>query len=96
MALVRTNISEEGITSIIGVDRISELGMLAITSNCYYCQLLVTANVRSLLILSTLMMEAVRSFETSVLTRATRYHLSEDGILDSHPHENLKSYNFHL
>jgi hypothetical protein len=45
-------------------------------------QLLVTANVITIsLIVSTLMMEAICSFETSVLTRATRRHIEEDGIL---------------
>jgi hypothetical protein len=33
MALVRTDISEERITSFITVTRIGELGMLAVTSN---------------------------------------------------------------
>jgi hypothetical protein len=43
-------------------------------------------------ILVTLMMEAIRSFETSILTRATRRNIPEEGILHSHGRENLKSY----
>jgi hypothetical protein len=38
------------------------------------------------------MMEAMRSFEASVLTTATRHHISEDGIIHRHRRENLKSY----
>jgi hypothetical protein len=44
-------------------------------------QLLVTANVPSLLILLTLMMEAILPFDISVLTRGTRCHITQDGIL---------------
>jgi hypothetical protein len=47
-------------------------------------QLLVTANVvLSSLILSALMMESTHSSKKSVLTRSTRRHIVEDGILHS-------------
>jgi hypothetical protein len=38
------------------------------------------------------MMDGIRSSETSVLTEATRHHISKDSILHSHGSENLKSY----
>jgi hypothetical protein len=44
-------------------------------------QLLGTANIPSSPILSTMMMEAIHSSETSVLPSATRCHFPEDGIL---------------
>jgi hypothetical protein len=79
----KTHVAWEIITSIIRVT-IGELGTtLAATTNYVFLhsilQLLVTANVPSWPVLVTLMMEAIRSPETSVLTR--RRNIPEDGIL---------------
>jgi hypothetical protein len=77
------------------VEKMSELGTtLAVTSNrstlCF--SLVVIANVvPSSSIPITLMMEAIHSTETSFLTRITRRHTSEDGILHIHCCKNLKS-----
>jgi hypothetical protein len=60
---------------------------------CYGVWLLATANVvAKSLILFTMMTEATRSPETSVLTRATRRNIPKDDILHSHRRQNLKSY----
>jgi hypothetical protein len=101
VVLVRNDVSEDLIASTIRVEGVGELGTLAVTSNWStlrrqflrsVLQLLVTANVIPiLLVLSTLMIEAIRSSETSVLTRHKRHHIKEDGILHSHRRENLKS-----
>jgi hypothetical protein len=54
---------------------------------------IVTANVfPSPPILVTLMMDALSSSETSVLTRVTRRNNPEDSIRHSHSREDLKSY----
>jgi hypothetical protein len=56
-------------------------------------RLLVTADiVPSSPILVTLMLKALRSAETSVLTRTTRRNIPEDTVLHSLLRENLKSY----
>jgi hypothetical protein len=65
VALVGTDVSEEGSASIIRVARIGEVF---------------------------LMMEALHSSETPVLTRATRRNIPEEDILHSHRREYLKSY----
>jgi hypothetical protein len=80
VALVRTDVSEERIASINRITRISELRKtLAVISNCE--QLPVTAILPSSLILFTQIMEAIRSSETSIPTRALQRHIPEGGIL---------------
>jgi hypothetical protein len=90
--LVRTDVSEERMASIIRVTRIGDLTTtLAVTSNRAHIvilrkvlRLLVTGNVvTSSPILVHLMTEAICSFEASVLTRATRRVIPEDGILEA-------------
>jgi hypothetical protein len=63
--------------------------------NCSVLRLAVTANfVPSSPILVTVMMEAIRSSETSLLTRTTQRNIPEDGILHSNCYDSLKSQKY--
>jgi hypothetical protein len=64
-------------------------GMLRRVARRTVRRLLVTANIPSYRIVITLITESLRSYETSVLTRATRRNIPEDNILHSHRRENL-------
>jgi hypothetical protein len=76
VALVRTDVSDETISFIIIVTRISAVGTtLAVKRD-----------------LRTPMTEAIHSSERSVLTRATLRHDAENGILQSPHRENFKYY----
>jgi hypothetical protein len=80
VALVRTDVSEERMGSIIRVTRIDDLRTTLATA------------VPSSPILVILMMEAIISSEMSVLTTTPQRNLPEDGIVHSHRREDIKVY----
>jgi hypothetical protein len=80
VALVRTDVSEELRASFIRETRIGELVRASV--------------VPSSPILVWLLKEAIRSSDTSVLTRTTLRNAPKDTILQSHCRENLLSYIF--
>jgi hypothetical protein len=83
VVLVRIDVSEERITSIIRMTKIGERGTtLALTRTRNTMRR--TDNVFPSSPIVTLMMEAILSSETLILIRATPLHISEDDILQSH------------
>jgi hypothetical protein len=86
VSLIRTNVSEECIVSIIRATRIGELGTTsAVTNNVFLrsvLQLLVTANVvpSSLILFTLMMLEAKRMMSSGMLRRVAhvRTDVSED------------------
>jgi hypothetical protein len=94
--LVRTDVSEERIASIMRMERISEPGTTSAVSSNWLrsvLHLLVTANVvPSSPLLVALIMDAISPSETSVLTRTTWRNIPDGGNLYSYLREDLKPY----
>jgi hypothetical protein len=81
VALVRTDVSEERITFVIRAFLLSLVRLLVSANVCPGSPTLVI-----------LMMKAIRTSETSVITRATRRNILEDCIRHSRRRENLNTY----
>jgi hypothetical protein len=79
VAFVRTEVSVENITSIIRVERILVLGTTSAVTSIW----LITADLSRSWILSTLENEPTRSTGTSILSKPTRRHNPEYGVLHS-------------
>jgi hypothetical protein len=94
VALVIINILEVCIASII-IEACCEEIPWAIVFLRSILWLLVTANNPNSSIVVTLMMETIRYFETSVLTRVTWHNIPEDGIIQ-HGYLQTKSTPYHL
>jgi hypothetical protein len=96
VALVRTYVWKESITSIIKVKTVGELGKTSAASSnrstLRLLLLLLTAKVVHSSLIVSLMMETIRSSETPVLTTATKLANPEHDILHSQRLENFKSY----
>jgi hypothetical protein len=95
VALVRIDVSEEHITSTTRFTKIGKLGTtLAMIGKQITPRMLLLAAIvlSSSPIFATLLMEAIRSSETLVLTRVTRRNIPKDDSLLSHRRKNLKSY----
>jgi hypothetical protein len=71
VAFVRTDVSEKCVASVIMVQRISKLRTTLVVIN----------DNPSSLIRSNVMIKVTSFSETSVLTKSTRHHNPEDGIL---------------